>query len=112
MYPTEKTWKCVVTKTHWIAFAGKHTYSMLADFGIRSILELVPGGIEFDNITSHTKRFESQVNSIKYLNKHQELLHTVEANNILNSNYENFFTNSDCLMPLINKLDKIIKKHT
>jgi hypothetical protein len=111
IYPTEKTWKCAVTKTHWIMFAGKNSYKLMADYGIRSILELVPGGIGFDNISNHADRFTKQTESVKYLQEHPEIFDTTEANDILDTNYAEFLTGNKFMMPLVNKLDEILEKH-
>lgn len=112
VYPTEKTWKCVVSKTHWIMFAGKHSYQLMADMGIRSILELTPNGIKFDSIDNHVSRFREMSKSIKYLNNNPEIFDTQEAHDILNTNYEGFLTGNKFIMPMITKLDEILEKHT
>jgi len=111
IYPTEKTWKCVVSKTHWIMFAGKNSYRLMSDMGIRSILELVPGGIGFDSISEHDVRFEKQMESIKYLNNHLEVFDTDEASEILISNYEEFLTGNKFIMPMVNKIDSLIENY-
>jgi hypothetical protein len=83
----------------------------MADYGIRSILELVPDGIGFDNISNHADRFTKQTESVKYLQEHPEIFDTTEANDILDTNYAEFLTGNKFMMPLVNKLDEILEKH-
>jgi hypothetical protein len=109
--PTEKTWKCIVCKTHWIMFAGCHSYRLLKEYGIESILSLVPNGLAFDDIEDHKQRYDAQMKIIQYLADNQDIFHTSEALAILNSNYESFFSNAYLIEQLVNKLDKILEKH-
>jgi len=111
VFPTEKTWKCVISNAHWIMFAGRNAYKLMADFGIHSILELTPGGIDFDNIINHADRFKKQIESVKYLDEHPEIFDTDEASEILELNYNEFLTGNKFMMPLMNKLNKILEKY-
>jgi|15BtaG_2_1085339.scaffolds.fasta_scaffold00787_4 hypothetical protein len=108
---TEKTIKCIMTKTHWIFFAGSNAYKLLKEFGLRSVLELIPGGLEFDCIKNPKERFKKQISLIKYLSEHPEIFDTPEAQNIVNSNYEIFISGNQFLTPLFDKLNDILLKH-
>jgi len=111
VYPTEKTWKCVVSKTHWIMFAGMNAYSLMKENGIRSILELVPGGISFDSIADHKLRFKQQSLGIEYLLNNKDIFNSTEAYNILINNFDNFFIGSTHISNMVNKLDDVLKKN-
>ena len=111
VFPTEKVWKCIASKTHWIMFSGSESYSIMKEYGIRSILELVPNGIDFDLIDNHQDRFDKQMDSIQYLVDNPSIFDTNDANIILDSNYESFFNNHDIVTQMSVRIDEIIKKH-
>ena len=108
VFPTEKLWKCVASKTHWIMFSGSESYKILQDYGIRSILELVPNGIQFDSIDNHEERFNKQVLMVEYLVNHPEVFNSNEAQEILHSNYESFFNNHKMITQLVDKMNSIL----
>jgi len=110
VFPTEKVWKCVASKTHWVMFSGSESYSIMRDYGIRSILELTPFGIEFDHIDDHAHRFETQMKSIQYLVDHQSIFETSDAKSILNDNYQSFYNNHKIVTQLSDAIDIIIQK--
>jgi len=102
---TEKTWKCVTSKTHWVMFAGRGSYSIMREYGIRSILELIPNGIQFDDIACHEQRYHEIVKSIHYVNENLHIFDLPEANNILTENYESFYNNNKIIKQMADKID-------
>lgn len=111
VYPTEKTWKCVVSKTHWIMFAGMNSYHLMKHNGIRSILELVPGGILFDKIANHKERIKQQIKGIDFLSNNIEIFESTKAQTILRENFDNFFIKTTHVIEMVNKLDNVINEH-
>jgi len=109
IFLTEKTFKCIVSKTHFVFFAGRNTYKLLNDYGLRSILELVPNGLAFDCIENHKERFKEQIKSLDYLQQHPEIFISDDAVEILNSNYEEFFSGNKFMKPTLNKFNTILK---
>lgn len=109
IFLTEKTFKCIVSKTHFVIFAGKNTYKLLNDYGLRSILELVPNGLAFDCIENHKERFKEQIKSLAYLQQHPEIFNSDAAVEILNSNYEEFFSGNKFMEPTLNKFNTILR---
>jgi hypothetical protein len=101
----------VVSKSHWILFAGRGAYKLMKDVGLTSILELTPNGIEFDSIPNHEERYMMQLESIIYLEQHPEILNSSKANKIVDMNYMAFHSSNEFVMPLVNKLDEILEKH-
>lgn len=108
VFPTEKLWKCVAAKTHWIMFSGADSYKILRDYGIRSIVELVPNGINFDKIQNHEERFIEQIRVVDYLSKHQEIFNSDDALEILNDNFEMFYNNHRLISQLVEKINSIL----
>ena len=91
IYPTEKTWKCVKAKTHWIMFAGTGSYEIMREVGFRSIVELCPDNINnFDMIEDHVARIEKISKCCEYISNNSDIFDSLEAHDILESNYENF----------------------
>jgi len=89
--PTEKTWKCVKAKTHWIFFAGAGSYEIMREIGFRSIVELCPDSINnFDMIEDHVLRIEKISKCCEYISNNSDIFDSLEAHDILESNYENF----------------------
>jgi hypothetical protein len=107
-FPTEKIWKCVASKTHWIMFSGSESYSILGKYGIRSILELTPDGMDFDSIDDHQVRFDKQLNAIQYLVDNPSIFDSDDAMCILNSNYESFYNNHNIIRQMSDSIDGII----
>jgi hypothetical protein len=108
VFPTEKVWKCVAAKTHWVMFSGSESYQILKQYNIRSILELTPNGIDFDSIDNHEVRFTKQIESIMYLTKQPSIFDSDEAMKILESNYNSFFNNHNSIYQLTDKIKSIV----
>lgn len=91
IYPTEKTWKCVKAKTHWIFFSGAGSYEIMREIGFRSIVELCPDSINnFDMIEDHVLRIEKISKCCEYISNNTNIFDSSESYDILQSNYENF----------------------
>jgi hypothetical protein len=91
IYPTEKTWKCVKAKTHWIMFSGSGSYEIMREVGFRSIVELCPDNINnFDMIEDHVLRIEKISKCCEYISNNSDIFDSLESHDILESNYENF----------------------
>ena len=91
LYTTEKTWKCIKAKTHWIMFAGAGSYEIMKNLGFTSIVELCPSDInDFDTELDHVKRIEKIAKCCEWIQNEPWILTCPAANNILKKNYENF----------------------
>lgn len=108
---TEKTIKCMMLRVHFIFFAGCNAYELAKRVGVRSILELVPGGLDFDTEINPIERYKKQIQSIKFLNNHPEIFESAEAKDILNENFTEFVSGNDFMIPSVNKMDNILEKY-
>ena len=91
LLPTEKTWKCVKAKTHWIMFSGAGSYELMRNLGYRSIVELCPSSINnFDDELDHVERIQKIAKCCEWIQNNPDVLTCTEADNILKKNYENF----------------------
>jgi hypothetical protein len=109
--PTEKTFKCVACKTHWVMFAGAGSYAIMKEYGFDSILSLVPNGLDFDKIKNHQERIDAQMNAIEYLVNTPSIFDTDEAMCILENNYENYFMSNLAMVNMVDTMDNMMAKH-
>jgi len=90
-FPTEKTWKCVKAKTHWIFYGGARSYEIMRELGFRSIVELCPDHInDFDGLEDHVMRIEKISKCCEYISNNNGIFDSNDAKDILETNYENF----------------------
>jgi len=108
IFITEKTWKCVKAKTHWIIFAGAGSYEVMREVGLRSIIELCPDSMnDFDSIEDHILRIEKISKCCEYISNNSSIFDSSEAHNMLELNYENFhnplLSVERCVKPFIDR---------
>jgi len=111
-FPTEKIFKPIMCKNHFIMFSGRNSYSIMMEMGFRSILELVPNGLEFDKIENHVERFKCQMNKIQYLVENTSILYSNEADEIIDHNFNNFIYSKKHIEYSVKQIDNIILDKT
>lgn len=109
MFLTEKTYKCLVTKTVPWPISGANFHALMNTFGFQTAMNLLPKELQiFDTIMDHRERYKHTCNAILWAAEHPEIWNSSEANAIKNNNFERMWNNKLSLVG-IEKFDQLIK---
>lgn len=109
---TEKLLKCAITKSIPWPIAGSNTDVLYNQLGFKTAWNLLPEQLQSYNYEKdHIARYRMCAEAINWMAQHPEILVSAQAQDLVEHNYNYFFSNTiEALGPI--KLDQILRKYS
>jgi hypothetical protein len=108
---TEKLQKCAVARTIPWPIAGANADVLYKQLGYQTAWNLLPEQLQSYNYErDHVKRYQMCADAIKWMTEHPEILTSDRARELVEHNYNLFFSNTIEIMGPV-KLDQILQRY-